>query len=61
MLTEAEKIIIDKGIKSIKIDTHKINIPMIKTLESIGYTYCGVIVLKRTKEDNLRNAYEKEI
>ena len=50
MLTEAEKIIKEKGINSIKIDTHKINIPMIKTLESIGYTYCGVIVLKEQKK-----------
>ena len=61
MLMQAEKIIKEKAISSIKIDTHKANIPMIKTLEELGYTYCGEIVLKRTKEDNLRNAYEKEI
>lgn len=59
MLKLAETIIMDKNIYSIKIDTHKINIPMIKTLNNIDYTYCGVITLKRSKEDNLRNAYQK--
>ena len=61
MLLEAEEIVKQNNIYSIKIDTHKINIPMIKTIEKIGYTYCGVITLKRSKEDNLRNAYEKRL
>ena len=59
MLKLAENIIKSKGIFSIKIDTHKINLPMIKTLNKLDYTYCGVITLKRSKEDNLRNAYQK--
>ena len=59
MLKLAETIIMNKDIYSIKIDTHKINIPMIKTLTKLNYTYCGVITLKRSKEDNLRNAYQK--
>ena len=61
MLLEAEEIVKQNNIYSIKIDTHKINIPMIKTIENSGYTYCGVITLKRSKEDNLRNAYEKRL
>lgn len=59
MLKLAETIIMNKNIYSIKIDTHKINIPMIKTLTKLDYKYCGVITLKRSKEDNLRNAYQK--
>ena len=55
MLLEAEKIV-NNNIYSIKIDTHKINVQMIKTIEKCGYTYCGTITLKRSKEDNLRNA-----
>ena len=61
MLLEAEEIVKQNNIYSIKIDTHKINIPMTKTIEKSGYTYCGVITLKRSKEDNLRNAYEKRL
>lgn len=61
MLYEAEKVVTSKNVYSIKIDTHKINIPMIKTITNSGYTYCGIITLKRTKEDNLRNAYEKRL
>ena len=26
-----------------------------------GYTYCGIITLKRSNVDNLRNAYEKKL
>ena len=61
MLLEAEEIVKEKNIYSIKIDTHKINIPMTKTIIKCGYTYCGVITLKRSKADNLRDAYEKRL
>ena len=61
MLLEAEEIIKKDNIYSIKIDTHKINQPMINTIIKSGYIYCGVITLKRSKEDNLRNAYEKRL
>lgn len=59
MLIEAEQIVKEKSIYSIKIDTHKINIPMTKTIIRSGYTYCGIIKLKRSEIDNLRDAYEK--
>lgn len=61
MLLKAEEIVKKDNIYSIKIDTHKINQPMIKTIIKSGYIYCGVITLKRSKEDNLRNAYEKRL
>lgn len=47
-----------EGINSIRIDTHKENIPMINTLSKTGFKYCGIITLFRTKIDKYRNAYE---
>jgi len=61
MLYEAEKIIKEKKFYSIRIDTHKENYPMQKTLEKSGYTLCGTIILKRTQVDNVRIAYEKRL
>lgn len=61
MLLEAEEIVKTNDIYSIKIDTHKINIPMTKTILKAGYTYCGIINLKRSNIDNLRDAYEKRL
>lgn len=61
MLLEAEAIVKSKNFYSIKIDTHKDNIPMTKTILNAGYTYCGTIILKRTEEDNKRDAYEKRL
>ena len=57
----AEDFAVLNHIYSIKVDTHKLNIAMQKILTKNGYTYCGIIVLKRTKEDNLRVAYEKTV
>ena len=59
MLELAEEIVIYNNIKSIRIDTHKNNIPMQKTLIKSSYTKCGFIILKRTQTDNLRDAFEK--
>ncbi len=43
---------------NVRIDTHKINKPMIGLLTKLNFTYKGVITLKQFNEDNLRNAYE---
>ena len=59
MLLEAETIVKNNNVFFIKIDTHKDNIPMTKTILSSGYSYCGIIKLKRSETDNLRDAYEK--
>ena len=59
MLQLAENIVISKNVYSIRIDTHKINIPMRKTIINAGYAYCGIIKLLRSETDNLRDAYEK--
>ena len=61
MLLAAEEIVKNNNCFSIKIDTHKNNIPMSKTIEKAGYRYCGIIKLKRSNIDNLRNAYEKRL
>ncbi len=43
------------GVKSLRCDTHKDNIPMQKVLLKYGFTYCGVIVIEDNTE---RLAYE---
>lgn len=45
------------GIQSIKVDTNFDNIPMLKILESKGYSYCGEVFLA----GGVRKAYEKLI
>lgn len=44
--------------KNIRIDTHLDNIPMKKTLEKNGYTYCGIIIWEDGSE---RIAFQKTI
>ena len=61
LLKFAEVYAEEKMITSIKVDTHELNIPMQKILEKTNYKYCGTITLKRTKEDNLRKAYQKQL
>jgi len=49
--------------KSLRVDTHKLNEPMIKSLIKNGFVLVGVIYLnnKDTKENNHRLAFEKLI
>ena len=46
-----------QGIQSIKVDTNFDNIPMLKILESKGYSYCGEVFLA----GGMRKAFEKII
>ena len=46
------------GCVTVKVDTHKKNIPMQKTIEKSGFIYKGVVVILTEKLDNLRLAYE---
>lgn len=48
------------NIKDIRIDTHPKNTPMIKTLERLGFVYCGIVYVT-TDTDALRLAYHKHI
>lgn len=43
-------------IDSIRIDTHKLNLPMTNLIEKNNFTYCGII---KTKSNDNRIAYEK--
>ncbi|MDR2149030.1 MAG: GNAT family N-acetyltransferase [Tannerella sp.] len=58
LLKGIEKQAIADNIPAFKIDTHEGNIPMRKTFESNGFTYCGRIFLQ---DGNPRIAYEKII
>ncbi len=42
----AEGICLEKGVHSIKIDTHEENIPMQSLLKKNGFEYCGIIYLE---------------
>ncbi|EFI42125.1 MULTISPECIES: N-acetyltransferase [Peptoniphilus] len=56
LFDEIEKFAILSGKKSLKVDTHRDNIPMQNFLKKMGYVYCGVIILDILKE---RLAFEK--
>lgn len=47
-----------KKLLSIRVDTHKKNMAMQKTLEKNSFLYCGTIELVDCLEDNQRLAYE---
>ena len=56
IIKEVEAICKEKGIKNIKIDTHRKNIVMQKFLKKNGFKYCGIIYLISGDE---RLAFEK--
>ena len=58
MFKEIEELAKSKGIKNIRVDTHKDNESMNGLLKSLGYKYCGII---RLENGDLRNAYQKEL
>lgn len=50
-----EGICLDSGVHSIKVDTNFDNIPMLKILEKLGYSYCGEVYFR----GGARKAFEK--
>jgi GNAT superfamily N-acetyltransferase len=50
-----EDIALQNKVYSIKVDTNFDNIPMLKILEKLGYTYCGEVFFR----GSARKAYEK--
>jgi len=50
-----EKLAAEKNIFSIKVDTNFDNIPMLKIMDNLNYTYCGEIFVSGSP----RRAYEK--
>lgn len=58
IIRQVEKICLNQGIKSIKVDTHKENLSMQELLQKNGFKYCGIIYLEDGAE---RMAFEKVI
>ena len=56
IIRNIEEICLNKGIHSIKVDTHRENISMQKLLRKTGFQYCGIIYLEDKSE---RIAFEK--
>ena len=52
-----EDICIEEKVYSIKVDTNFDNVPMLKILDRLGYTYCGEVFFRGAP----RKAYEKII
>ncbi len=60
ILKELEKICIEKGIYSIKIDTHEDNEPMKGFLKKNGFLLCGIIYLDMEPDLNAKRiTFEK--
>jgi ribosomal protein S18 acetylase RimI-like enzyme len=58
MIRNVEKMCLDKGVKSIKVDTHEQNLPMQKLLQKNEFKYCGDIYLE---DKSKRVAFEKRL
>jgi ribosomal protein S18 acetylase RimI-like enzyme len=56
IIENIKNICLNKGIHSIKVDTHKENLSMQRLLHKNGFQYCGIIYLQDSSE---RRAYEK--
>jgi len=56
IIKNIEEICLNKGVHSIKVDTHKDNLSMQKMLLKNGFQYCGIIYLEDKSE---RIAFEK--
>jgi len=58
IFAQTYKLAAEKGITSIRIDTHPENIAMQRAIKKEGFQYCGIIY---TADDSKRFAYEKLI
>jgi len=58
IIKNIEKICLDKGIHSIRVDTHNENMSMKKLLLKNGFQYCGIIFLD---DKSKRSAFEKTL
>lgn len=50
-----ENLAISKGVLSIKVDTNFDNVPMLRIMDRLGYTYCGEVYF----HGSARKAFEK--
>lgn len=58
ILHYAEELCAERGVKDIRIDTHRDNVAMRSLLKKMGYTHCGRITLS---SGAFREAYHKEV
>ena len=49
MLTSAEEIARERGARSVRVDTHPGNVPMLRLIASCGFTECGIIRIKHAE------------
>ena len=61
MLALAEETARERGLGSVRADTHRGNIVMRKLLERSGFVDCGTVEYEVTAGDPIRVAYEKRI
>lgn len=57
VFNHCESLLIQQGVESMRIDTHRDNLGMQKLIKSLGYEYCGIIYLARGGDERL--AFEK--
>lgn len=55
-MVAAEREATERGVKSVRVDTHPHNLTMQGLIGSLGYLYCGTVVY-----ESLRLAYEKAL
>ena len=58
IIKNTEQLCLNKGVYSIKVDTHEDNRPMQKLLKKNDFQYCGIIYLK---DGSKRLAFEKTL
>lgn len=56
IIKKVEELCLNKGVRSIKVDTHEDNLAMQKLLEKNEFKYCGIIFLE---DNSKRIAFEK--
>lgn len=56
IIKNTEQLCLDKGVRSIRVDTHEKNLPMQIMLKKNKFQYCGIIYLE---DGNKRIAFEK--
>jgi ribosomal protein S18 acetylase RimI-like enzyme len=57
VFNHCEGLLIEQGVESMRIDTHRDNLGMQALVKALGYAYCGVIYLARGGDERL--AFEK--
>lgn len=62
LIEKCRQLCLERGVKSLRADTHRGNFPMQKFLLKSGFQYCGLVDLGRPGQgDTIRMAYEMSI